>query len=235
MSAPSPELRAFVRESPIHRAAIASAVTRAAAALPAGTRVLDAGAGNAPYRALFAHCDYVTQDWPSSVHSAARAADVLADLHDLPIEDPLVRLRAPDEGLERVAEPARVLSELAQILRPGGGLLLTVPFVFELHEEPWDHSRFTNHGLRHLLEATGFAVGTIEPLTGWFSTLAQILRHGGISMRPVDGRARPATRAAAFAAQALSLALAPAARRLDTLDQRRALPIGWACLATREP
>ncbi len=107
------------------------------------------------------------------------------------------------EVLERVAEPARVLSELARILRPGGGLLLTVPFVFELHEEPWDHSRFTNHGLRHLLEATGFAVGTIEPLTGWFSTLAQILRHGGISMRPVDGRARPATRAAAFAAQAL--------------------------------
>ena len=53
---PPSALRPFIAESPIHRAPIADAVAVAAAALPPGTRVLDAGAGDAPYRPLFAHC-----------------------------------------------------------------------------------------------------------------------------------------------------------------------------------
>jgi SAM-dependent methyltransferase len=229
----SPELRTFVRESPIHRAALAAAVQRSAATLAAGSRVLDAGAGNAPYRALFAHCEYRTQDWTASVHPGARDADFVADLHALPIEDATFDFVLCTEVLEHVAEPTRVLAELARILRPGGGLLLTVPFVFELHEEPHDHYRYTSHALRRLLGDAGFAVDAVEPLTGWFSTLAQMLRHGGLSMRPSDRRARPATRAAAFVAQGASVLLAPAARRLDALDERRALPLGWACRATR--
>jgi SAM-dependent methyltransferase len=227
------DLRAFVRESPIHRAALAAAVERAARDLPAGTRVLDAGAGAAPYRGLFAHCEYLTQDWPASVHATAHRADVVADLHDLPIEDGRFGFVLCTEVLEHVADPARVLGELHRVLEPGGGLLLTAPFVFELHEEPYDHWRYTNHGLRRLLTDAGFSVGTIDPLTGWFSTLAQVLRNGGIAMRPADRRARPATRAVGFAAQASSVLLARVAGRLDTLDERRALPIGWACRATR--
>jgi SAM-dependent methyltransferase len=229
----SPELRAFVRESPIHRAALAAAVQRAAASLPPGSKVLDAGAGNAPYRALFAHCDYRTQDWSASVHPGARDADFIADLHALPIAAASFDFVLCTEVLEHVAEPERALAEIARILRPGGGLLLTVPFVFELHEEPHDHWRFTKHALRNLLEAADFDVGAIEPLTGWFSTLAQMLRHGGISMRPVDGGGKRSTRAVALGLQAASLPLAAAARRLDALDERRALPIGWVCRATR--
>jgi hypothetical protein len=105
----------------------------------------------------------------------------------------------------------------------------------ELHEEPHDHYRYTSHGLRGLLEGAGFAVGAIDPVSGWFSTLAQVLRHGGNAMRPLHGTARPATRFVAFALQALSVLFAPLARRLDALDQRHALPIGWACVATRSP
>jgi len=229
----TPGLDAFVRESPIHRATLAAAVKHEAAALPAGARVLDAGAGAAPYRPLFAHCDYVTQDWPASVHAAGRAPDVVADLHALPIEAGRFDFVLCTEVLEHVAEPARVLGELRRVLRPGGRLLLTVPFVAELHEEPHDHWRFTSHALRRLMEEAGFAVDAIQPLSGWFSTLAQVLRHGGLSMRPADGRARPGTRLVALLAQAASLLLAPAAHRLDAFDERRALPLGWACTATR--
>jgi SAM-dependent methyltransferase len=235
MNVPSPpaDLRAFVRESPIHRAALVAAVERAARELPAGTPVLDAGAGAAPYRGLFAHCEYLTQDWPASVHEAAQTTDIVADLHELPIEDGRFGFVLCTEVLEHVADPPRVLRELHRVLRPGGGLLLTVPFVFELHEEPHDHWRYTSHGLRRLLTEAGFTVASIEPLSGWFSTLAQVLRNGGIAMRPADRPARPATRAAGFTTQAASVLLARLAARLDTLDERRALPIGWACRATR--
>jgi SAM-dependent methyltransferase len=227
------ELRAFVRESPIHRASLAAAVGDAAAGLPAGARVLDAGAGSAPYRALFAHCEYRTQDWPSSVHDGARRSDIVADLHDLPIEDASFDFVLCTEVLEHVAEPARVLDELYRVLAPGGGLLLTVPFVVELHEEPYDHWRFTSHGLVRLLGDAGFAAIAVEPLSGWFTTLAQVLRNGGMAMRPSDRAARRSTRLAGLTTQALSVVLARFAGRLDSLDERRALPVGWACRATR--
>ncbi len=224
-------LAAFIRESPIQREPIARAVRRSARALAPGTRVLDAGAGTAPYRPLFDGCDYVTQDWPGTVHAAARRADVVADLHDLPVADASFGFVLCTEVLEHVADPARVLRELERVLAPGGGLLVTVPFVGELHEEPHDHWRLTSHGLRGLLERSGFVDIAVEPLTGYWSTVAHVLRHGGLATRPATGRARAATRATAFAALCASGVLQRLAPALDRVDERRALPVGWAATA----
>lgn len=230
---PPSALRPFIAESPIHRAPIAEAVAAAAAALPPGTRVLDAGAGDAPYRPLFAHCAYVTQDWPGTVHEGARGADVIADLHDLPVEDGSFDAVVCTEVLEHVAEPARVLDELARVLRPGGSVLITVPFVGGLHEEPHDHYRYTSHGLRGLLARAGFAGIEIEPLTGYWSTLANVLRQGAMNTTPIGVRPRPLARLAGSAALALSELLRRLAPALDRrLDTRHALPIGWVARAT---
>jgi SAM-dependent methyltransferase len=231
----SAALRAFVRESPIHRPALARVVARAAHDLERDSRVLDAGAGEAPYRELFSHCAYATQDWSESVHPEARRADYVADLAALPIEDARFDFVVCTEVLEHVAEPASALAEIARVLRPGGGLLVTVPFVMELHEEPHDHWRYTSHGLRRLIEEAGFAVESIEPLTGWFSTFAHVTRNSALAMRPIDRAPRPATRALSFVLLAASVPMAAIARRLDVLDERRAFPIGWACRATRRP
>jgi SAM-dependent methyltransferase len=228
-----PELVGFVAQSPIHRAPIARAVAEAARALPDGARVLDAGAGDAPYRPLFAHCDYVTQDWPGTVHGAGRAADVVGDLHALPIEDGGFDFVLCTEVLEHVADPARVLAELRRVLRPGGGVLVTVPFVGELHEDPHDHWRLTLYGLDRLLAAAGFEHAEVLPLTGYWSTLAHVLRHAGLATRPAAGRASAPARALAFAALCASAALARVAPALDRLDARRGLPIGWSATATR--
>lgn len=229
------ELDAFVRESPIQRRPIADAVAAAAAELPAGARVLDAGAGQAPYRPLFPHCDYVTQDWPGSVHPGGRAADVVADLHALPLPSASFDFVLCTEVLEHVAEPQRVLGELHRILRPGGAILLTAPFVGELHEEPHDHFRYTSHGLAGLLERSGFAVREVAPLTGYWSTLAHVLRHAGLATRPRAGRAPIAARIATQSLLLASGVLALGAPRLDRLDRRHALPLGWACRAIRAP
>jgi SAM-dependent methyltransferase len=228
-----PTVRTFVAEAPVHRGAIASAVAHTANTLRPGTRVLDAGAGAAPYRSLFRHCDYVTQDWPQSVHGQGTSPDVLADLHELPLGDATFDFVLCTEVLEHVSDPARVLAELRRILRPGGRLLLTTPFVLELHEEPYDFFRYTPHGLRSLVESAGLAVERVEPLTGWWSTLAHTLRHGGLATRPPERPGRTATRVAGAITLALSVPLARLAPRLDALDERRALPIGFVCAAVR--
>ena len=49
----SAHLREHVEEFPLVRRGILAAVSQFAAELPPGSRVLDAGAGNAPYAELF--------------------------------------------------------------------------------------------------------------------------------------------------------------------------------------
>lgn len=195
--------------------------------------MLDAGAGEAPYRQLFAHCDYVTQDWPNSVHRGGRTADILADLHDLPLAEGAFDFVVCTEVLEHVRDPVRVLEELRRVLRPGGGLLLTTPFIVELHEEPFDFYRYTPHALAAMASQTGLEVERLEALTGWFSTVAQVLRHCALSIAPTGRPARPSTRLAGSLMLALSAVLGRLAPRLDRLDERRALPLGYACLARR--
>ena len=222
----------FVSDAPLHRGAIVDRVYGAAARLDPGSRVLDAGAGDAPYRPLFAHCEYRTQDWPSSVHDGARSADVVADLRDLPLDDASFDFVLCTEVLEHVSDPLRALQEIRRVLRPGGSVLITVPFVIELHEEPHDFFRYTPHALRHLLVEAGFDQIVVEPLTGWAGTLSHVLRHAAPAMRPALEPPRTGTRVAGLILRQFGKALESIAPRLDRrLDQRRAFPIGWACTA----
>jgi SAM-dependent methyltransferase len=131
--------------------------------------------------------------------------------------------------LEHVPDPAAALAELRRMLRPGGTLWLTVPFVGELHEEPFDFYRYTPYGLRALAERAGLSDVEVEPLTGYFTTLAQLARHGGQAMGVgTDVREVPHRLVAAGLRGVARLLPA-----LDRLDRRRALPLGYACRARR--
>jgi hypothetical protein len=83
----SPQLRSFVEDLPEERSSLLAFVMGVASRLPAGTRVLDAGAGDAPYRELFDHCEYTTADWENSPHASAPTADIVGSLEALPVDD----------------------------------------------------------------------------------------------------------------------------------------------------
>lgn len=65
--------------------------------------------------------------------------------------------------LEHVDDYPAVLRECRRVLKPGGVLLLGVPFNQPLHREPADFWRFTEHGLRYLLR-DGWAIVALEPI-----------------------------------------------------------------------
>ncbi len=223
------ELVRFVAESPLARTGIRAFLQLRARTLPAGARVLDAGAGEAPYRVLFEHCRYVRTDWEQSDHAGAHESDVLAPLHRLPLEDGSFDIVVNTQVLEHVDNPSAVLREFWRVLVPGGELWLTAPFVWELHEEPHDYFRYTSHGLRSLVEGAGFSAVEIEPIGGYFSTVAQLLSHCGSSTGLDRG---------GFVGRAVTALMWRAARplaRLDRLDRRRVLPLGYTCRARRPP
>jgi SAM-dependent methyltransferase len=229
VSTPSPALAAFVGESPIDRRLILRFVQQAAAATAAGARVLDAGAGDSPYRELFAHCEYAASDWTESVHPGARLADIVAPLHDIPVEDASFDAVLCTQVLEHVPDPGAVLAELHRVLAPGGRLWLTVPFVGELHEEPHDFFRYTTYALRAGCERAGFETISIEPLSGYFTTLAYVARSCAPAIGLGTSRAELGRRVLAAGLRAGAAALP----RLDRLDSRRALPLGYGVRASK--
>lgn len=225
-------LNAFVAEAPIPRRAILSFVSRFARTLQRGSRVLDAGAGRAPFRTLFGHCEYMSQDWTHSLHDFQ--PDIVGDLQrGLSVPAGSFDAVLCTEVLEHVGDVRGVLAELHRVLRPGGLLAVTVPFVGPLHEEPHDHRRFTNHGLKTLLDDSGFDTLTIDPLTGWFGTMAQMIREYSAATRRVGQPPSLGERVTGRLTFSSSELIARVAESLDRrVDHRKALPLGWSALAT---
>jgi SAM-dependent methyltransferase len=140
-------------------------MSRIAESLPAGSYVLDAGAGQCQYRAMFAQQRYVAVDlcvgdatWDfSSIH-------VRGALDRLPMQGSTFDHVILMNVLEHVPNPADVLKELSRVLRPGGELYVAVPFSGREHQIPYDFYRYTRYGLAFLLEQAGFNADYIEPV-----------------------------------------------------------------------
>ncbi len=152
----------------------------------------------------------------------------MASLEQLPVPDASFDAVLNTQVLEHVADPARVAGELLRVLVPGGRLWLTAPLLWPLHEEPHDYWRFTSHGLRHVLEQTGFRVERLEPRGGYFSALATVLAGAPYWTGPAQ-RGEPLRRSLAFALHHSARLV----RRLDGLDGQRSLTLGYACVAVR--
>lgn len=130
------------------------------AELPAATGlVVDVGSGAQPYRPLLSSgTRYLGID---TVDAGASFGYVIPDTVSFdgetwPVEDGAADVVLCSETLEHVLTPEKLLSEAFRCLRPGGRLLLTVPFAARWHFIPHDYWRFTPSSLDHLLTKAGF-------------------------------------------------------------------------------
>lgn len=133
-------------------------------------RILDFGCGSKPYRELFPHAsEYLGVDIENPGHDHSKeGVDFFYDGHKLPFESHSFDGIFSSEVLEHVSNPEEMLPELYRVLRPGGKILITVPFVWNEHEMPHDYFRFTREGIRVQFEKAGFRVLRVEK-TGHFA------------------------------------------------------------------
>ena len=135
-----------------------------------GERVLDAGAGDAPYRAYFQHLEYESADFQKVDKPYAKSTYVCDLSEHIPVENGRFNYVLLNQTMEHLKEPAKALSELYRVLVPGGRILCTVPFFYEEHEQPFDFFRFTRFAHKYIFSNAGFDVERIEWLEGFLGT-----------------------------------------------------------------
>jgi SAM-dependent methyltransferase len=154
-------------------------VAEKARTVEAGSRVLDVGAGTAPYRKLFARCRYETQDFSQyqgyrGPEGEYAALDYVSDITNIPVPDASFDVILCTEVLEHVPRPIDALKEMVRITKPGGRLLLSAPLGSGLHQEPYHfYGGYTDHWYRKFLTELGCEIISLEPNHGFFAHLAQ--------------------------------------------------------------
>jgi SAM-dependent methyltransferase len=110
-------------------------------------------------------------------------AEVIADATALPFRSGSIDRVASNSVLEHIAYPHDVLRETLRVLRPGGVMVIVMPFVWRQHGYPDDHVRLTPGFFERVCPEIGFVDVTVDVDTsaGLYNTL-----HNATKMASVD-------------------------------------------------
>jgi SAM-dependent methyltransferase len=144
--------------------------------------ILDIGCGNKPYEVLFR--DKVSRYTGCDIiQSSDNVVDYLCPANDLCFQDSEFDTVFSTQTLEHVADHRGMVAEAFRVLRPGGYAIFTVPFSWELHEEPYDFFRVSKYGLKYLFEGSGFEVIRIKANGGKWAAISQLFLNVLMSTR----------------------------------------------------
>ena len=132
-------------------------------------KVLNAGAG---WRDLshLVEGDLVNQDitWPGDERSNI---DIFSPIHDIPVPNETFDTILCIAVLEHVVNPEEVLPEFFRVLKPGGHVIASVPFLQPEHKIPTDYQRYTRDGLERLFTHNNFEIVSTRNLFSVYHTL----------------------------------------------------------------
>lgn len=151
--------------------------------------LLDAGAGTQRYRKFCTHLKYVSQDFceydgigdqrgfqPGSHETAG--TDIVSDICAMPVPDGAFDHVLCTEVLEHVPDPVGAIRELGRVMKPGGVLLLTVPFASLTHMAPYYYqSGFSRYFFEYWLPRLGFTLEELVQNGDWATWMGQELRR----------------------------------------------------------
>jgi SAM-dependent methyltransferase len=118
---------------------------------------VDVGCGERPYEAFFPNKTYIGVDVETSGRDKhLKNPDYFYDGKILPFEENSIDGVLSTQVLEHVLSPEQYLKEIYRVLKPGGKLIISTPFVWQEHEIPYDFIRWTSFGIKHDLQNCGF-------------------------------------------------------------------------------
>ena len=121
-------------------------------------KLLDIGCGTKPYENICNVEEYVGLEIDTVENRCNKKADYFYDGIVMPFEDKCFDSLISNQVFEHVFNPSEFLSEVNRVTKIKGLFLLTVPFVWDEHEQPYDYARYSSFGLKHILNEKGFEI-----------------------------------------------------------------------------
>jgi SAM-dependent methyltransferase len=212
--------------------------TRRVLAQTARGVVLDIGCGDRWLEPCLKHSTrYVGLDFPATVSKGyAGHPDVFGDGQRLPFAsgsfDSLVLL----DVLEHMPTPSAAMTESHRVLKPGGVLVVQVPFLYPLHDEPDDFQRWTEHGLRALFAAHHFNISNMTRLGHPLETAAALFAIAlANSLLDAGRKMRPALLLAPLLMAAIPLVNLSGWVLARILPASSIMPMGYRVIAHKSP
>ncbi len=146
--------------------------------------LLDVGCGRMPYKSILLAPPsrvekYIGLDLRADLrgkpYQKFGAPDLEWDGSIIPLDAEAVDCAIATEVFEQCTDVETLMRETLRVLRPGGLLFFTVPFLWPLHDAPYDQYRFTPFALERHLRNAGFEHIQMKALGGWDSSLAQMI------------------------------------------------------------
>jgi SAM-dependent methyltransferase len=156
--------------------------------------LLDVGCGKVPlYGAYRPHVESITCiDWSESLHGDSFLDEQVDLSGPLPFADGSFDTIVLSDVLEHLWSPRDLMAEIRRVIRPGGVVLMNVPFMYWIHERPHDYFRYTRYALERMAEESGLDVKELSAIGGGLDvvvdTFGKLLRSAGSIGR---GIARP--------------------------------------------
>lgn len=130
-------------------------------------KVIDLGCGRMTYKERLEEYveNYVGVDDPkvSKLYTGRQKPDLLADItREIPVKKDSFDVCMMLEVLEYLERPQTTFLEIKRILKRGGVLVMTSPFLYPLHDVPYDRNRFTEWQIKHFLEENELKIRKIK-------------------------------------------------------------------------
>jgi SAM-dependent methyltransferase len=139
-------------------------------------RLLDFGCGSKPYRSIIFVEEYIGVDFVNEGHPHDNEQiDVYYDGKTIPFPDNSFDSIFSSEVFEHIFNLPEILLELNRVLKPGGKILITCPFVWKEHELPHDYARYTVFALRDMLQKNNFIVRGTSKSGNFIQVISQLV------------------------------------------------------------
>jgi len=139
-------------------------------------KTLDVGCGAKQYEKIFKKTtEYIGIEIETELQKKRKIADYFYDGKKIPFDDESFDSILTFQVFEHIFEPEEFLSEISRVLKPGGHILITVPFIWDEHEIPYDFGRYSSFGIKYLFEKNNFQIIEYKKSTVGIECIFQLI------------------------------------------------------------